>query len=88
MNKNSQQEKSTVGLLLIIGDIISNEQRDEICVYLEQAFKQIDNNKYREINDLFDNLIHANEFQPGLFELFFIHLKNLISNRLPISTNG
>lgn len=63
MNKNSQQEKSPVGLLLIIGDIISNEQRDEICLNLKQAFKQIDTNKYHEINDLFNNLIHENEFQ-------------------------
>jgi len=68
MNKNSQQQQSTVGLLLIFGDIISNEQREEICIYLKQAFKYIDNNKFQEINDLFNTLIHENEFQPGLFK--------------------
>ncbi len=68
MNTNSQHEKSPVGLLLIIGDIISNEQRDQICIYLQRAFQHIDNNKYHEINDLFNNLIHENEFQTGLFE--------------------
>ena len=65
MNKNSQQEKSTVGLLLIVGDIISNDQREEICVHLKQALTQINNNKYHEINDLFNNLIHPNEFHAG-----------------------
>ncbi|CAF2104100.1 unnamed protein product [Rotaria magnacalcarata] len=63
MNKDIQQKKSTVGFLLIIGEIISNEQRDEICVHLKQAFKKIDDKKYHEINDLFNNLIHGNEFQ-------------------------
>jgi hypothetical protein len=71
MNKSSQREKSTVGLLLIIGDIISNEQRDEICMYLEQSLQQIDSNKYHEIIDLFNNLIHENEFQTGLFNILF-----------------
>ncbi|CAF0725790.1 unnamed protein product [Adineta steineri] len=63
MNKNSQHAKSTVGLLLVIGDITSNEQRDEICFYLRNAFKHIDINKYHEIHDLFNNLIHENQFQ-------------------------
>ncbi|CAF2710465.1 unnamed protein product [Rotaria sp. Silwood2] len=63
MHKNMQETKSTVGLLLIIGEIISNEQRDEICIHLKQAFKKVDNNKYHEINDYFNNLIHENEFQ-------------------------
>jgi hypothetical protein len=63
MNTNNQQEKSNVGLLLIIGEIISNEQRDEICLDVQRAFQHIDNNKYHEINDLFNNLIHENEFQ-------------------------
>jgi len=71
MNTNSQPEKSPVGLLLIIGDIISNEQREEICVYLQRAFQHIDNNKYHVIHDLFNNLIHENEFQAGLFEFIF-----------------
>jgi hypothetical protein len=66
MSTSSQQEKFPVGLLLIVGDIISNEQRDELCLDLKQAFKQIDTNKYHEINDLFNNLIHENEFQTGL----------------------
>lgn len=69
---NSLQEKSPVGLLLIIGDIISNEQRDEICIYIQRAFQYIDHNKYHEINDLFNNLIHENEFQAGLSEEIFV----------------
>lgn len=60
---NSPQEKSPVGLLLIISEIISNYQRDELCLYLHRAFQSIDNNKYHEINDIFNNLIHENEFQ-------------------------
>jgi hypothetical protein len=63
MNKNSQQ--SNVGLLLIFGDIISNEQREDIFIYLKQTLKHIDK-KYNEVNDLFNNLIHENEFQAGL----------------------
>ena len=65
MNKNMKETKSTVGLLLIIGEIISNEQRDEVCVHLKQALKKVDLNKYHEISDLFNNLIHENEFQAG-----------------------
>ncbi len=87
MNMNSQQEKSPVGLLLIIGDIISNEQRKEICIYLQRSLQYIDNNKYHEINDLFNNLIHENEFQAGLLKLIFL-FKILILNRLSISTNS
>ncbi|CAF0751034.1 unnamed protein product [Rotaria sordida] len=63
MNKNMQETKSTVGLLLVIGEIISNEQRDEICIHLKPAFTKINNNKYHEIIDVFNNLIHENEFQ-------------------------
>ncbi|CAF3340728.1 unnamed protein product [Rotaria sp. Silwood1] len=63
MNKNMQETKSTVGLLLIIGEIISNDQRDEICIDLKQALKKVDNKTYHEIIDLFNNLIHENEFQ-------------------------
>ncbi|CAF4635849.1 unnamed protein product [Rotaria socialis] len=63
MNKDIQEKKSTVGFLLIIGEIISNEQRDEICVHLKQAFRKIDDKKYHGINDLFNNLIRGNEFQ-------------------------
>jgi hypothetical protein len=65
MNTKSHQKKSPVGLLLIVGEIISNEQRADICVYLQRALQYIDNNKYHEINDLFNNLIHENEFQSG-----------------------
>jgi hypothetical protein len=65
MNTNSQQDKSTVGLLLIIGEIISNEQRDELLLDLQRAFQHINNNKYHEIIDLFNNLLDENEFHSG-----------------------
>ena len=91
MNKNNQETKSPVGLLLIIGDISSDEQRDEICIRLKQAFKQIDCNKYHQIIDIFNNLIHENEFQIGLSNLiilnFYLNIL-FISNRLSISTNS
>ncbi len=70
MNENNEQKQSTVGLLLIFGDIISNQQRDEIFVYLKKALKHIDGIKFSQIHDLFNNLIHNDEFQPGLW-LFF-----------------
>ncbi|CAF0750388.1 unnamed protein product [Adineta ricciae] len=63
MHRNRQHQNPTVGLLLIVGEIISSEQRDEICLCLQNAFQQIDGSKYYEINDLFNNLIHENEFQ-------------------------
>ncbi|CAF3956830.1 unnamed protein product [Rotaria sordida] len=63
MNENNEQNQSNVGILLIIGDIISNQQRDEIFHYLNKALKHIDNNKFHEIEDLFNNLIHSDEFQ-------------------------
>jgi hypothetical protein len=62
----NEQKQSTVGLLLIFGEIISNQQRDEIFVYLKKALKYIDANKFNQIHDLFNNLIHNDEFQPGL----------------------
>jgi hypothetical protein len=65
MNRNSQPDKSTIGLLLIVGDIISNEQREELCLDLQRAFQHVDMHKYHEIIDLFNNLIHENEFQAG-----------------------
>ncbi|CAF3782004.1 unnamed protein product [Rotaria sp. Silwood1] len=63
INENNEQTQSSVGVLLIFGDIISNQQRDEIFLYLNKAFKHIDNNKFRAIEDLFNNLIHNDEFQ-------------------------
>jgi len=66
LNENNEQKQSTVGLLLIFGDIISNQQRDEIFLYLKKAFKHIDYNKFSQIQDLFDNLIHNEQFQAGL----------------------
>jgi hypothetical protein len=66
MATSSQQDKSTVGLLLIVGEIISNEQREELCLDLQRAFQHIDTHKYHEIIDLFNNLIHENEFQAGI----------------------
>jgi len=67
MNENNEQKQSTtVGLLLIFGDIISNQQRDEIFIYLKKAFKYIDYKKFSQIQDHFNNLIHTEEFQAGL----------------------
>ena len=66
MHKNSQETNSTVGLLLIVGEVISNQQRDEICNDLKRAFQKIDTNKYHQINDLVNSLVHENEFQAGL----------------------
>jgi len=66
MNENNEQKQSTVGLLLIFGDIISNQQRDEIFFYLKKAFKYIDYKKFSQIQDHFNNLIHNEEFQAGL----------------------
>ncbi|CAF3328543.1 unnamed protein product [Rotaria sp. Silwood2] len=63
MTENNEQTQSSVGILLIFGDIISNQQRDEIFHYLNKAFKHIDNNKFHEIEDLFNNLVHSDEFQ-------------------------
>ncbi|UJR13645.1 hypothetical protein I4U23_000657 [Adineta vaga] len=63
MNDNNEQKQTTVGLLLIFGDIISNQQRDEIIVYLKKALKQINYNKFSQIEELFNNLISNNEFQ-------------------------
>ncbi|CAF1454047.1 unnamed protein product [Adineta steineri] len=63
MNDNNEQKQSTVGLLLIFGDIISNQQRDEIFIYLKNAFQQINSNKYLPIQELFNNLIANNDFQ-------------------------
>ena len=87
MNSNRQHQKPTVGLLLIVGEIISSEQRDEICMCLQNAFQQIDGTKYYEINDLFNNLIHENEFQIGLFVIISLDLTCFSINRFSISTN-
>lgn len=67
MQSNGCEDKSTVGFLLIIGEIIFNEQREEISLDLQRALQQIDSEKYQNIHDLFNNLIHENEFQPSLF---------------------
>jgi hypothetical protein len=66
MNENNEQKQSIVGLLLIFGDIISNQQRDEIFVYLKKAFKYIDYHKFSQIQEIFNNLISNNEFHGGL----------------------
>lgn len=72
MNRNMTETKSTVALLLVVGEINSNEQRDELCSNLKHALHKIDNKKYHEIADLFNNLIDENEFQTGSPELMFI----------------
>lgn len=66
MNENNEEKRSNVGLLLIFGDIISNQQRDEVFVYLKKALKYIDYKKFNQIEHIFNNLIHNDEFQSGL----------------------
>jgi hypothetical protein len=86
MNDNTQ---STVGLLLIFGEIISNQQRDEIFIYLKKAFKYIEKNKFDQIQNLFNNLIHHDEFQSGLlFFIFYKSIFNFLFNRFTISSNS
>jgi hypothetical protein len=88
LNENNEQKQSTVGLLLIFGDIISNQQRDEIFLYLKKAFKHIDYNKFSQIQDLFDNLIHNEQFQAGLCLFSYKKIfSTLFFNRFSISTN-
>ncbi|CAF3466823.1 unnamed protein product [Rotaria socialis] len=62
-NENNDQNTLSVGVLLIFGDIISNQQRDEIFNYLNKALKLIDSKKFHEIDNLFNNLINIEEFQ-------------------------
>jgi len=89
MNENDEQIQSTVGLLLIFGDIISNQQRDEIFVYLKKAFKHIDSKKFNQIQDIFNNLILNEDFQAGSVLFFYksILLLTVYLNRFSISTN-
>ena len=70
INEYSEQKQTSVGVLLIFGDIISNQQRDEILFYLKKAFQHIDNHKFNQIQDLFNDLIDDHEFQYGLFVIF------------------
>lgn len=72
MHPNRHEDKSTLGFLLIIGEIIFNEQREEICRDLQRALQRIDWDKHEQINDLFNHLIHENEFQPGLSSIAFV----------------
>ena len=65
MNANSDQQDSTVGVLLVFGDIISNGQREDVFRYLERALKQINGQQFQKVNDLFNDLINGNEFQAG-----------------------
>lgn len=66
VQNDSEQRQSTVGLLFIFGDIISNSQRDEVVVYLKKALKQINSTKLNQIEDVFNNLISNDDFQAGL----------------------
>ena len=65
INDSSQTKQSACGFLLICGDLISNEQRKEICSYLKQAFDRIDRSKFNGIEPLLNNLIRPEEFQAG-----------------------
>ncbi|CAM4758348.1 unnamed protein product [Rotaria magnacalcarata] len=62
-NENNDHNTLSVGVLLIFGDIISNQQRDEIFNYLNKALKLIDSKQFHEIDNLFNNLINIEEFQ-------------------------
>ena len=86
--ENSGQKPSTIGLLVIFGEIISNQQRDEIFVYLKKAFKHLDYEKFHQIEAIFNNLIRAEDFQPGLSNFLFVfHSLKIFSSRFSISTN-
>jgi hypothetical protein len=65
MNANSDQQDSTVGFLLVCGDINSNDQREDIFHFLERALKQINARQAQKVNDLFNDLINDKEFQAG-----------------------
>jgi hypothetical protein len=67
MNTTSEtyQQEPTVGFLVIFGEIINNEQRDETHTFIKQALSHIDVRSFEKIHDLFNNLIDKNEFQAG-----------------------
>jgi hypothetical protein len=62
---NSAMKQSTVGFLLIFGEIISNEQRNESLVLLNNALKRVDSHRLADVETLFDDLIQDAEFQAG-----------------------
>ncbi|CAF0777232.1 unnamed protein product [Didymodactylos carnosus] len=58
------KKPETVGFLLSIGEIISNDQKDEIVAHVKQGLNLVDE-KYLPVKKLFDNLIDdpQNEFK-------------------------
>ena len=78
-NESNGQKQSTVGLLVIFGEIISNQQRDEVFVYLKKAFQFIDKDKFEQIAQIFNDLIRSEDFQPGLYQSLIIPLITCLS---------
>lgn len=83
VNESNGQKQSTVGLLVIFGEIISNQQRDEAFLYLKKAFQSIDKDKFNQIEQIFNNLIRSEDFQPGLYRslMFSSHHLSLIDSQ-------
>ena len=70
---NDTTSQAKVGLLFIVGDLISNEQRNEILPLISKALTQIDKKKFAEIETLLNDLIPTTQFQTGskrFFSLF------------------
>lgn len=65
-DNNNEHKRSTVGLLLIIADVISTQQRDEVIVALRKALKLIDHETLSQLEDTFNNLLANDDFQAGL----------------------
>lgn len=87
---NEQTTSSSVGLLIVFADLVSNEQKDEILIYLQKALKRIDTNRFNQISELCNQLINIDEFQSGLFDMFLfliIRIIIIVSNRCSISSN-
>ena len=83
-DSSSQAKPSAVGLLFIVGDLISNEQRNEILPLVSKALKRIEKNKFGEIETLFNDLIQTAQFQTGSQRLFIAEelLKDHLSSLL------
>jgi hypothetical protein len=63
INDTTSQPK--VGLLFIVGDLVSNEQRKEVVPLLSKALKQIDKKNFAEIEPIFNELIQTPQFRTG-----------------------
>lgn len=77
---NDTTSQAKVGLLFIVGDLISNDQRNEILPLLSKALKQIDKKKFAEIETVFNDLIQTSQFQTG-WKRFFSLFRNVLLAR-------